>query len=76
MQVVNILVKLVLSSFNPSHSHVFPIPSHTSHLISLSPGDEIDSRSDLASTAKAGKQHKTQGKVEMTPLSNQVKRRS
>jgi hypothetical protein len=33
----------------------------TSHL-SLSLGDEIDSRSDLASTAKAENQHKTQGK--------------
>jgi hypothetical protein len=68
MQVVNILVILVLSSFNPSHSHVCPIPSHTSHLISLSLGDETDSRSDLASMVKARIRHETRGKVERTPL--------
>jgi hypothetical protein len=75
MQVVNILIKLVLLSLNPSRSYVFTIPSHTSHLISLSSGDEIDSRLDLTSTAKAGIQHETQGKVERTPLSNQVMHR-
>jgi hypothetical protein len=76
MQVVNVLVILVLPSFNPPHSHVSPIPSHISCLISFSLGDDIDSCSDLASTAKTENQHETREKVERTPLSNQVKRRS
>ena len=52
-----------ISLRNPSYSHV--LPTHHTQLISspsLSLGDEIDSRSDLASTAKAGMQHETQGK--------------
>jgi hypothetical protein len=52
-----------------------PITHITSYLV-LSLGDEIDSHSDLASTAKAENQYKTWRKVERTPLSNQVKRRS
>jgi hypothetical protein len=52
MQVVNILIRYS-SVFNPSYSHIFPNPitHHTSHL-THSLGDEIDSRSDLVSTAK------------------------
>jgi len=51
------------SFLNPSYSHVLPT-HHTHHISShsLSLGDEIDSRSDLASTAKAGIQHETRGK--------------
>jgi hypothetical protein len=52
-----------------------PITHITSHL-THSLDDEIDSRSDLASMAKAGNQHETQGKVERTLLSNQVNHRS
>ena len=45
----------LIHTFSPPITHI------TSHL-TLSLGDEIDSRSDLASTAKAGMQHETQGK--------------
>jgi hypothetical protein len=62
MQVVNILIKDVYQILIHLMHTFLPNPSHISHLISLSLGDEIDSRSDLASTAKAGNQHKTQGK--------------
>jgi hypothetical protein len=51
-------------------------PILNTYLISLSLGDKDDSRSYIASTAQAGNQHETQGKIEMTPLFNQVKRRS
>jgi hypothetical protein len=70
--------------------HTFTHPKHTSHLIlphlisyhlisshlTLSLGSKVDSRSYLASMAKARIQHETWGKVEGTPLTNQVKRRS
>jgi hypothetical protein len=55
--------------------HMFSHPKHTSHL-TLSLGGKVDSRSYLASTAKAVSNTKTRGKVERTPLSNQVKHRS
>jgi hypothetical protein len=63
MQVVNILI-IRYSSVLTYLKHTFfpnPITHITSHL-TLSLGDGIDSRSDLASTAKAKNQHKTQGK--------------
>jgi hypothetical protein len=61
MQVVNILIIRYLSVLTHLSHTFFPIPSHTTHLISLSLslGDEIDSRSDLLSTAKARIQHET-----------------
>jgi hypothetical protein len=63
----------ISSSFNPFHPHV--LPSHHTHLTTLSHslGDKDDSRSYLASTAKAGNQHQIWGKVERTPLTSQVK---
>ena len=65
MQVVNMLItKCSLGFLFLTHLiHTFspPITHITSHL-TLSLGDEIDSRSDLASTAKAGILHKTRGK--------------
>ena len=48
------------SSFNPSHPHV--LPSHHTHLTTLTLlGDKDDSRSYLASSAKAENQHKNLG---------------
>jgi hypothetical protein len=63
----------ISSSFNPSHPHVLP-PHHT-HFTTLSHslGDKDDSRSYLASTAKARNQHQIRGKVEWTLLTRQVK---
>jgi hypothetical protein len=63
MQVVNILIIRCSSGFNPSYSHVIPQPiTHITSHFTLSLGDEIDSRSDLASTTKAEIQHETRGK--------------
>ena len=45
----------LIHTFSPPITHI------TSHL-TLSLGDEIDSRLDLASTAKARIQHETRGK--------------
>jgi hypothetical protein len=45
----------LMHTFSPPITHII------SHL-TLSLGDEIDSRSDLASTAKTGIQHETRGK--------------
>jgi hypothetical protein len=65
MQVVNIFIIRCLSDFNPSYSHVFPNPiTHITSHLTLSPGDEIDSRSYLISTAKAGTNTKPGGKAE------------
>jgi hypothetical protein len=76
MQVHQYFINNSSSSFKPSQPHVLSF-YHT-HLTTLSHslGGKDDSRSYLASTAKAGSNTKTRGKVEMTPLSNRVKRRS
>jgi hypothetical protein len=43
--------------------HTFSPPiTHITSYLTLSLGEEIDSRSDLASTTKARIQHKTRGK--------------
>jgi hypothetical protein len=64
-----IVIHQVLTHF----IHTFPYP--ITHLTTLSHalGDKDDSRSYLASTAKAENQHQTWGKVERTPLTSQVK---
>jgi hypothetical protein len=63
LQEINILILRRSSDYNPSYTHVFPKPiAHITSHLTLSLGDEIDSRSDLASTARAGNQHETRGK--------------
>jgi hypothetical protein len=77
MQVVNILIIRYSSDFIPSYPHVFPKPiTHITSHLTLSLGDEIDSRSDLVSTAIAGTNTKPGGKVEKDSFSNQVNHRS
>jgi len=53
------------------HKFTHPITHISPHSHSL--GGKDDSHLYLASTAKAKNQHQTQGKVERTPLTSQVK---
>ena len=65
MPVVNVIIIICSSGFLfLTHLiHMFSPPITHTHLISShSLGDEIDSRSDLASMAQAGIQHVTRGK--------------